>query len=74
MRGEPNAPPAKQLDEPHAPLEQSPRQQATAAEIGSLGPLEPVQGRRLSRLAIEGGHFGHGQLHAGGHFIRVNPG
>ena len=47
-------PPREELDEPHAPLEQPPGEQAAAAEVGRLGAVEAVERLASPRLAATG--------------------
>ena len=52
-----------QLDEPHAPLDQPPSDQALASEVRRASVVQPVHLLRLPRLLREIDNIGRGRLH-----------
>ena len=63
-----------ELDEPHAPLDQPPCQQAPRAELRRLLLVEPVEPADLLRLAREVHGLGRGGLHPVGQLVGADPG
>ncbi len=67
------APPGVDLDEPHPAFDQPPGQQALAAEVRCLRPVDPVQGERLGGLLREVHCLGRGLLHLEGELVGRDP-
>ena len=65
---------APDLHEAHAAFEQSPREQAAAAEVGGRGVVEAVARARLRGLAGEVERLGRVLLHLGGEFVALDAG
>ena len=61
-----------ELDEPHAPLGQPPREQAVRGER-AIAWLAAVEFERLGTLVLRIHQFGHARLHRKGHFILRDP-
>ena len=62
----------KDLHEPHAPLDQPPREQAGVGER-RLARLGAVQLEDVLRLAADVDRLGRARLHAVGHLERIDP-
>ena len=63
----------EELDEPHALLEQPPRQEATPAELRRLRSVEAVEILDAARLARQVRDARHRELHPRGEFVITTP-
>ena len=67
-------PAGEELDEPDTPLQEPPGDQAGAAEVGRLGPVEAVEREGLGRLPLEVGDARDRRLHPRGQLVALDPG